>query len=97
MQGHAGKNRDLVEWVNQGAPWPETDEETRTEKETSIDWEKFRHEHWAFRPVEKPSLPAVTNHRIYFPDQDLLLRPGPRVGQAARVLADMLHPECFDE
>jgi iron complex transport system substrate-binding protein len=43
------------------------------------------------------TIPAVAHQRIYFPDQDLLLRPGPRVGQAARVLAAMIHPECFDE
>lgn len=41
------------------------------------------------------TIPAVHNQRIYFPDQDLLLRPGPRVGGAARVLAEMIHPECF--
>ncbi len=36
---------------------------------------------------------AVKNKRIYFPDEDLLLKPGPRVGQAAQVLADLIHPE----
>jgi len=43
------------------------------------------------------TVPAVRQQRIAFPDQDLLLRPGPRVGQAARVLAEILHPECFRE
>ena len=43
------------------------------------------------------AVPAVHQQRIAFPDQDLLLRPGPRVGQAARVLAEILHPECFRE
>lgn len=43
------------------------------------------------------AIPAVSEQRIAFPDQDLLLRPGPRVGQAARVLAEILHPECFRE
>jgi iron complex transport system substrate-binding protein len=43
------------------------------------------------------AVPAVTEGRIAFPDQDLVLRPGPRVGQAARSLAEILHPECFRE
>jgi iron complex transport system substrate-binding protein len=36
---------------------------------------------------------AVQNKRIYFPDEDLLLKPGPRVVEAAQVLADLIHPE----
>jgi iron complex transport system substrate-binding protein len=46
---------------------------------------------------ERLDVPAVAEGRIAFPDQDLVLRPGPRVGQAARILAEILHPECFRE
>ncbi len=37
-------------------------------------------------------IPAVQAHRIYFPDADRLLKPGPRVGLAALELVDMIHP-----
>ncbi len=42
-------------------------------------------------------IPAVVKGRIYFPDADLVLKPGPRLGEAAEVLARMIHPEAFDE
>lgn len=41
-------------------------------------------------------LPAVKNNRIYFPDADVVLKPGPRIGQAAEMLARMIHPEAFE-
>ena len=40
-------------------------------------------------------LPAVKNGRVYFPDADLLLRPGINTVQAARAIAEILHPEVF--
>ena len=54
----------LVKWVEMGAPWPAETDDTVMEAITSeepYDWEKFRQEHWAFRPVEKPTPPAVQN------------------------------------
>lgn len=39
-----------------------------------------------------PSLPAVRTNRIYMLADDKLTIPGPRVGQVARALADVLHP-----
>lgn len=36
-------------------------------------------------------LPAVKNGRIYFPPEDLILRPGPRIGQVAAQLADFIN------
>jgi mono/diheme cytochrome c family protein len=56
----------LTEWVNMGAPWPGVDvatlmAETAGETKEPYDWEKFRSEHWSFRPVVKPDIPAVQN------------------------------------
>lgn len=39
-----------------------------------------------------PSVPAVRNHRIYLLRGDFLTVPGPRIAQAARLLAEALHP-----
>jgi iron complex transport system substrate-binding protein len=43
------------------------------------------------------AIPAVHNHRVYELDGDLLFRPGPRLGLAARELAAILHPELFPD
>jgi iron complex transport system substrate-binding protein len=39
-----------------------------------------------------PSLPAVKNDRVYILADDRLNTPGPRVAEAVRLLADILHP-----
>ena len=41
-----------------------------------------------------PSLPAVRTGRIYMLTDDRLSIPGPRVAEAIRLLADVLHPEA---
>lgn len=46
----------LTEWVKQGAPWPEV---PATADSAGYDFEKFRSEHWAFRPVQRPVPPEV--------------------------------------
>jgi iron complex transport system substrate-binding protein len=43
------------------------------------------------------ALNAVKNNRIYFIEPDLVLKPGPRIGQATLKLAMLLHPELFSE
>lgn len=40
-----------------------------------------------------PSLPAVRNGRVYLLTESHALRPGPRVGEIAHILAQRLHPE----
>jgi iron complex transport system substrate-binding protein len=40
-----------------------------------------------------PEIPAVGRHRVYGYDADLILRPGPRIGQSLEVLALRIHPE----
>lgn len=42
-----------------------------------------------------PSLPAVRTGRVYILADDRLSIPGPRVADAIRVLARVLHPEAF--
>lgn len=71
---------------------PEVIIEPRTAQELSGDAQTLYRKQWDMLG----SLPAVKAGRIYFPDADLLLKPGPRVGEAARVLARMIHPEVFD-
>jgi iron complex transport system substrate-binding protein len=43
------------------------------------------------------TLPAVRDGRIYGLDTDTLLRPGPRMPAAARMVAEVIHPELFSE
>jgi iron complex transport system substrate-binding protein len=43
------------------------------------------------------SIPAVARDRVSVLTQPYLTIPGPRVGQAARLLAQTLHPEAFGE
>ncbi|MBN1765759.1 MAG: ABC transporter substrate-binding protein [Sedimentisphaerales bacterium] len=42
-------------------------------------------------------IPAVTNNQIYFLTEDYLLIPGVRLGQTARRLTQVIHPEIFSE
>lgn len=43
---------------------------------------------------ELASTPAARNHRVYTVNNDLLLRPGPRLVAGLRDLASVLHPEA---
>lgn len=52
---------DLETWVRTGSVWPEAGGVVATNGPSGYDWAKFRAEHWAFRKVEKPPPPAVTN------------------------------------
>jgi iron complex transport system substrate-binding protein len=40
-------------------------------------------------------LAAVKNHRVYFIDDDLVSRPGPRLADAVEAIAKVLYPERF--
>ncbi len=46
----------LVEWVRRGLPWT-PEQPTDVPSEISQHYESMRREHWAFQPVEEPSLP----------------------------------------
>ena len=41
------------------------------------------------------TIPAVRNHRVLGYDQNPVLRPGPRVAQTLRILAELTHPALF--
>ncbi|MBT9175720.1 MAG: Vitamin B12-binding protein [Firmicutes bacterium] len=41
------------------------------------------------------SIPALREGRVYLVDENLILRPGPRIGQALRLLASQLHPDLW--
>jgi iron complex transport system substrate-binding protein len=47
--------------------------------------------HWA----DLKSIPAVRERRVYSYPSDKILRPGPRIGEAAQEIARLVHPECF--
>ena len=46
----------LEEWVRRGLPWT-PEQPTDAPSEISQHYESMRREHWAFQPVEEPSLP----------------------------------------
>jgi iron complex transport system substrate-binding protein len=71
---------------------PEVIIEPRTADELTGDAKELYRQQWSLLG----SLPAVKTGSIYFPDADLILKPGPRVGEAAMVLARMIHPEIVD-
>ena len=54
--------RHLTKWVATGAPWPGShSHSTPAEGENPFDWERYRREHWSFKPVTAPQVPEVTD------------------------------------
>lgn len=54
----------LTDWVKMGAPWPRaesTSEIAQAQPTEAYDWDRFRREHWSFKPVAKSELPRVEN------------------------------------
>ncbi|MCZ6795935.1 MAG: PSD1 and planctomycete cytochrome C domain-containing protein [Planctomycetota bacterium] len=49
---------DLTLWVKKGAPWPGEKPARSPPSSSSYDWSRSR-EHWAFRPVRRPTPPRV--------------------------------------
>jgi mono/diheme cytochrome c family protein len=49
----------LVEWVRQGAPWPDTASASTAER--SWDFNQLRGEHWAWQSIQRPAVPPVQN------------------------------------
>ena len=55
---------DFEKWVMMGAPWPDDAEGGIASREAQkIDFEQERSGHWAFRPVQKPTLPDEASGR----------------------------------
>ena len=44
-----------------------------------------------------PTIPAVTNGRVHIITEPYLEIPGPRLGMAAAMLVELIHPEVSDE
>ena len=40
-------------------------------------------------------LTAIQNGDVYLLDEELLTRPGPRIGQAVQAVAEIAYPEIF--
>ena len=53
----------LTKWVEIGAPWPGSDSTAvaKGSKSAGYDWEKFRREHWSFKPITPIDPPEVKN------------------------------------
>ncbi len=75
---------DLTEWVKMGAPWPQETKAPAEAKKNSFDLEKRKRTHWAWRPIQRPPLPAVQDPTwpLQSPDRFLL----------ARLESERLHP-----
>ncbi len=66
-------------------PYPHSAGTNCNSNEALKDWSKLS------------KLEAVINNKLYVIDGDIVLKPGPRVGQAAFELAKIIHPELCDE
>jgi iron complex transport system substrate-binding protein len=51
---------------------------------------------WIKSKAHLEGIQAVTSDRIYFLDENLATRPGPRLIDAFEELARLLHPQCFE-
>ncbi|MFT4547313.1 MAG: cytochrome c553 [Verrucomicrobiales bacterium] len=54
----------LTDWVQIGAPWTGADTAATivpNQPEQAYDWDRFRREHWSFKPMVKTEPPSVTN------------------------------------
>ena len=54
------------------------------------DMESFLETHWNVSGIQ-----AIRNNKIFTPNPDEFLRPGPRVMKSLREIARFLHPEAF--
>ena len=60
---------DFVEWVKMGAPWPAETLQANTAKKDDFDLEKRKQNHWAWRPIQRPTQPAA--NKTEWPRQPL--------------------------
>ena len=66
----------LEKWVEMGAPWPAEEVSQAVVVSSGYDWNKFRNEHWSFRPLSKPDLPAIKASDWAQNEIDLLIQAG---------------------
>lgn len=75
----------LAKWVEMGAPWPgDAPSAMNADHKHTYDMNKWRHEHWAFRPVTKSPPPAVMDEKWPLSDVDRFV--------LAQLEANGLHP-----
>ena len=75
----------LVKWVEKGLPWPKVATSPgHLVVEQDIDWAKARESHWAWRPVQRPEVPASVGENTHPIDafiaasqHDAGIQPGP--------------------
>ncbi len=91
--GVAGQHSPWLEWKDLAA----ADPEVIVVAPCGYGLERTRAEmHWLTERAEWAGLSAVRNGKVYLADGDQYLhRPGPRVVESARVLAEILHPGAF--
>ena len=58
----------LEKWIQMGAPWPADEDNANIVKE-EFDIQQRRAEHWAWQPIQQPSVPSV-DHRDW-PSDDI--------------------------
>ncbi len=54
----------FTDWVKMGAPWPGADTTAaiaQNSPKEAYDWDRFRREHWSFKPMIKAEPPSVTD------------------------------------
>jgi iron complex transport system substrate-binding protein len=54
-------------------------------KKVKTDWSRW------------PNLPAARDQRIYIEDSDLFDRPSPRLLDGLELLAELIHPDLFEQ
>ena len=57
--------KDFEKWILMGAPWPGIDLNellANSTNEEPYDWDKFRKEHWAFKPITNAKIPTLDNN-----------------------------------
>ena len=57
--------KDFEKWILMGAPWPGIDLNellANSTNEEPYDWDKFRKEHWAFKPITNAKMPTLDNN-----------------------------------
>ncbi|MBI3414258.1 MAG: DUF1553 domain-containing protein [Verrucomicrobia bacterium] len=53
---------DLTQWVKSGAPWPASDKANTTRApKTAFEITEKDHAYWAFQPIQKPALTALSS------------------------------------
>jgi len=85
--------------------YPQISKESLLKREPQIIIETLPREKFSPETIKKmrndwlmfSDVPAVREGRIYFVPEELLFIPGPRIHEAALVLAKIIHPEAFDE